>query len=288
MRPDRPRVSVLMPAYNADATIVEAVTSVLAQTMSEVELIVADDGSTQPISEVLGEVADERLRIVRRQRNGGVSAARNSALAVAQAPVVAQLDADDYWRPDHLEHLLPAFDDPAVGLAYANTEIVGCLEADCRISSRTPDDGLPEWVGDSALQPVNDLDLLYRENPMVASAVAMRTDAVRRVRGYPEWLRVGEEYLVYIRLMRDGWRFAYVDRRSATYRWPEPGRGVTFDARRNAREVTKLFAILALTSAPNSAMYSRLAQEAMGLVKAYIPTALRRGARDAATRLRPQ
>jgi glycosyltransferase involved in cell wall biosynthesis len=81
---DRPRVSVLMPAYNAEATIREAVASVLGQTVSEVELIVADDGSREPTSHVLGEIADTRLQIVRRQRNGGVSAARNSALAIAR------------------------------------------------------------------------------------------------------------------------------------------------------------------------------------------------------------
>jgi glycosyltransferase involved in cell wall biosynthesis len=271
MQPTEPRVSVLMPAYNAEQTIVEAVGSVLGQTVSDLELIVADDGSAQPTQELLREIDDRRLRIHRRPRNGGVSAARNSALQLARSPLVAQLDADDYWHPDHLEHLLPAFEDPSVGLAYANAELIGCPYADLRIAARTPGDGLPDWVGDRARQPVNDLRLLYRANPMVASAVAMRTDAVRGVKGYPEWLRVGEEYLVYIRLRRAGWRFAYVDRCTVGFRWPEPGRGVTFDRRRNAREVSKLFAMLALTSAPSMAIYSRLAREALGMAKAYAP-----------------
>jgi glycosyltransferase involved in cell wall biosynthesis len=286
MPAESPRISVLMPAYNAQATIRQAVDSVLSQTVSEIELIVADDGSREPTAQVLGEVADARLQVVRRQRNGGVSAARNSALALARAPLIAQLDADDYWHPDHLEHLLASFEDPAIGLAYANTEIIGCPEADRRIAARAPDDGLPEWVGDSALQPVNDLGLLYGGNQMVASAVAMRTDAVRKIGGYSEWLHVGEEYLLYIRLMRAGWRFAYVDRPTAVYRWPEPGRGVTFDTRRNSREVTKLFAVLALTSAPNKAMYCRFAREVVGLAKAYAPMSLRRVAHGAVTQLR--
>ncbi len=260
-----------MPAYNAEETIVEAVGSVLCQTVSDLELIVADDGSAQPSHELLREIDDGRLRIHRRLRNGGVSAARNSALQLTRAPLVAQLDADDYWHPDHLEHLLPAFEDPSVGLVYANAELIGCPDADRRIAARTPGDGLPEWVGDRARQPVNDLRLLYRANPMVASAVAMRADAVRSVKGYPEWLHVGEEYLVYIRLRRAGWRFAYVDRCTVGFRWPEPGRGVTFDRRRNAREVSKLFAMLALTSAPSMAIYSRLAHEVLDMAKAYAP-----------------
>jgi glycosyltransferase involved in cell wall biosynthesis len=263
-------VSVLMPAYNAQETIVEAVSSALAQTVAEIELIVVDDGSRLPVADVLSGIADERLRIFSRSRNGGVSAARNSGLALARAPLVAQLDADDRWYPDHLERLLPAFEDPAVGLAYANAELVeaGVVVAH-RVAQRKPHDELPAWVADRALQPVNDLALLYRGNPVVASAAAMRTDPVRAVGGYPEWLKVGEEYYIYIHLLHAGWRFAYIDRCTVTFRMPEPGRGVTFDTRRNAREVTKLFAVLAFTSAPNAALYSRLGRELIGLAKVY-------------------
>ncbi len=279
-----PRVSVLMPAYNAASTIAEAVASALAQTVEEIEVIVADDASTEPVAAALAEIADDRLQIVRRARNGGVSAARNSALAVARAPLIAQLDADDYWRPDHLEQLLPAFADPQVGLAYANVEIVGFPASDRWIAHRTPDDGLPDWISDRAIHPVNDLRLLYRANPIPSPAVVMRSDAVRAVGGYPEWLRVGEEYLVYIRLRRAGWRFAYVDRRSAVYRWAEPGRGVTFDARRNSREEAKLFAVLALSSPPNAAILARLGVEVLDLVRTHVPAsaALARRLRAAA------
>jgi glycosyltransferase involved in cell wall biosynthesis len=263
-------VSVLMPAYNAAATIAEAVSSALAQTIGELEVIVADDGSLEPVAGALAGIADERLRIVRRPHNGGVSAARNSALAIARAPLVAQLDADDRWQPDHLEHLLPSFADPAVGLAYANVEIVGFPESDRWIAERVRDDGLPRWISDRAIHPVNDLRVLYRGNPIPAPAVVMRTEAVRGAGGYPEWLTVGEEYLLYIRLRRAGWRFAYVDRRSAIYRWPEPGRGVTFDQRRNSRQQAKLFAALALSSRPDPAIFARLGRELLGMGKTYV------------------
>lgn len=283
-----PRVSVLMPAYNASATIAQAVSSALAQSVEEIEVIVADDGSPVPAADALSEIADTRLRVVRRQQNGGVSAARNSALQVARAPLVAQLDADDYWHPDHLEHLLPAFADRAVGLAYANVEIVGFPQSDRWIAVRTPGDGRPAWISDRAIHPVNDLRVLYRANPIPAPAVVMRSDAVRAVGGYPEWLRVGEEYLLYIRLKQSGWRFEYVDRRSASYRWPEPGRGATFNARRNSREETKLFLALALSSRPNAAIFTRLGRELVDLVETHVPAsvALGRGLRASARRVR--
>lgn len=286
--PSTPRVSVLMPAYNASATVAEAVASTLAQTMGELEVIVVDDGSAEPIADALTGIDDERLRIVRRAINGGVSAARNSGLAVAHAPLIAQLDADDWWRSDHLEYLLPAFEDPAIGLAYANMELVGFSPSTRWIAARTPDDGLPAWISDRAIHPVNDLRLLYRANPIPAAAAVMRTEAVRAVGGYPEWLSVGEEYLLYIRLRRAGWRFAYVDRPSAIYRWPEPGRGATFDARRNARQEAKLFAALALSSSPDAAIFARLGRELVDVMKTHVPVtvAVSRRARTLLRRLR--
>src|SRR5919198_1899052 len=121
----RPRVSVLIPAYNSPPLIVEAVGSALGQTIGEVEVIVSDDGSTEPVAERLGSVQDKRLRVIRSERNRGIAAARNVALAAAAAPFVAQLDHDDFWREDHLEGLLPALSETGIGLAYANAEIIG-------------------------------------------------------------------------------------------------------------------------------------------------------------------
>jgi glycosyltransferase involved in cell wall biosynthesis len=267
-----PRVSILVPAWNAAATVVEAVTSALAQTVPDIEVIVSDDGSAAPVSEALADVHDDRLRIIRSGQNRGVSVARNAALAVARAPVVAQLDADDYWLPDHLEHLLPALSAPTTGLAYSNVEVVehpGGL--DRWIAERVPDDGFPVWVSDRTIHPVNDLAKLFRANPIPSPAVIMRTDAVRAVGGYPPWLTVGEDYLLYIRLRRAGWRFAYVDRRSAVYRWPNASRGASFDRRRHARQGVKLFAALAVQMPREHSVRARLRSELKQLVGTHVP-----------------
>ena len=269
-----PRVTVITPAYNAGATLLESVTSALAQTIAEIEVIVVDDGSDQPAADALTGVDDRRLRIFRTRQNQGVSAARNAALRAARAPVVAQLDADDLWRPDHLEGVLPAFEDPTVGMAYTNVEIIGTPLLDRAIAVRTPDDGLPRWVSDRAQHPVDDLQRLYSVNPIPAPGAVMRTGAVRAVGGYPRWLSVGEEYFVYIKLKRAGWRIAYVDRMSAVYRWPEPGRGVSFDARRGARENLKLFSVLMLSSPGEPAIRRRLTGELRNVVKTHVPASV--------------
>jgi glycosyltransferase involved in cell wall biosynthesis len=271
------RVTVIMPAYNASETVAEAVKSALAQTMENLEVVVVDDGSSEPVADSLLDIQDQRLRIIRTESNRGVSAARNTALAVVRSPVVAQLDADDFWRTDHLEGLLPALDDPAVGLAYSNAEIIGA-KLQHAIVTWTPGDERPSSMNDRSLHPVNDLSRLYRVNPIPAPAVIMRTAAIRAIGGYPSWLTVGEEYYVYIKLRRAGWLFAYVDRPSAVYRAPEPDRGASYDLRHNARQSIKLFTVLALRS-PNSAILRRLGGEIANLFVLYVPAAIPVGRR---------
>jgi glycosyltransferase involved in cell wall biosynthesis len=271
----RPRVSVLIPAYNSPPEIVQAVTSALAQTIGDVEVIVSDDGSALPVAERLASVRDKRLRIIRSARNGGIAAARNAALAAAAAPIVAQLDHDDFWRDDHLEWLLPALSEPSIGLAYANAEIIGHPDGlDRWIAVRTPGDGLPGWLSDPSIHPVNDLTTLYRGNPIPALSVVMRTDAVRAVGGYPRGLDIATDYALYIRIRRAGWRFAYVDRPSAVYRWPEPQRGASFNRRRGHRHELRLFAGLALREPRNTAIRARLVKEIKNVVAAHVPRPL--------------
>src|SRR5829696_2917833 len=108
-----PRTSVVMPAYNAHGTVRAGVESALAQTVSDLEVIVVDDGSDHPIADTLADVHDDRLRVLRHPRNRNSPAARNTALAAARAPLISQLDADDLWEPNYLERVLPFFDDPA-------------------------------------------------------------------------------------------------------------------------------------------------------------------------------
>jgi glycosyltransferase involved in cell wall biosynthesis len=263
----------MMPAYNAERTIGDAIASALAQTMADLEVIVVDDGSTHPVAAALEKVGDERVRILRSAANRGVSAARNSALAAARAPVVAQLDADDLWKDTHLEGVLGEFEDQTVGLAYANAEVIGHPRG-AKLWIPSPDSDETSVQGPGVSHPVNDLDTLYRGNPIPAAAVAMRTRAARAAGGYPEWLRVGEDYLLYIRLMQAGWRFAYVDRVSAVYRWPEPGRGATYNRRRNAREQLKLLLALLSDSPREPVLRSQLPRHLTAIVRTHVPGSL--------------
>jgi len=103
-RLSQPLVSIVIPVYNRADLIGDTVKSCLAQTYDPFEVIVVDDRSSDDIDAALAPFADERrVRVVRHERNQGVSAARNSGVQAARGDYVAFLDSDDAWQPTKLE-----------------------------------------------------------------------------------------------------------------------------------------------------------------------------------------
>jgi glycogen synthase len=215
-----PLISVLMAARDADDTIRGSVESVLAQAEERLELIVIDDGSRVPLAELLGDVRDARLSILRHSRSRGVQAARNTGLVKARGPFIAQLDADDVWLPEYASAVLPEFEDPSVGLAYSNSRILGHPA------------GQELYIEDASVHPMDRFPKFAEQNPVPSLTATMRAEALRGVGGWRSWLRQAFDYDVYARLIMAGWRFAYVDRPLGWYRWPEPSRGMSYDQRR--------------------------------------------------------
>lgn len=122
-----PSVSVIMPCYNAAAHLHTSVASVQAQTFTDWELVIVDDGSTDDSWQRLQDLAaaDARIRIFR-QANAGAAAARNHALRQARGDYTAFLDADDTWHPDFLQTMTAALDaNPDAGIAYCGWQNIG-------------------------------------------------------------------------------------------------------------------------------------------------------------------
>jgi glycosyltransferase involved in cell wall biosynthesis len=115
-------VSVIMPAYNGQAYIREAIESILAQTYSPLEIIVVDDGSPTSMEEAVFGYGP-RVRYLRKE-NGGTASARNAGWRAASGEYIALLDQDDLWLPRKLELQIPRFaEDPRIGLVTAWMEV---------------------------------------------------------------------------------------------------------------------------------------------------------------------
>lgn len=98
------RISIIVPVYNAEKHLEDAIKSVLEQTYSEFELIAVNDGSTDRSLEILQQFTDQRVRIINKE-NTGVSDARNAAIKAAKGEFVCFLDADDYYSPHYIQRM---------------------------------------------------------------------------------------------------------------------------------------------------------------------------------------
>lgn len=127
------KVSIVIPTYNRADRVCDSISSVLAQTEKDLELIVVDDGSTDNTRQVIENIPDSRVRYIWRP-NGGPAAARNTGLDHAQGDFIAFLDSDDYWPHSYLEKMLSALQTyPDYGMAYASIVQVNAQGQSSRI-----------------------------------------------------------------------------------------------------------------------------------------------------------
>ncbi len=211
-----PEVSVIMPVYNAAQTVAASIASVLAQSFPHFELIAIDDGSRDASLSVLIDLAarDPRIKVVGR-KNGGVSSARNLGVEMAQAPIIAFLDADDLWEPEKLAyHVALHRDDPALAASYARiafidgnaTSVAGArtLSSLCPHSPRLVD--------------------VLGENPVcTASNFVVRRDWILHAGGFDTRLNHAEDQDFVARIVSRGGRIEGVDAVLTGYRFSPDG-----------------------------------------------------------------
>lgn len=233
--PAAPRTSVVIPTYNRARFLLEALSSVLAQSRAPLEIIVVDDGSTDDTHEVVQSFGNRVIYI--HQTNAGVSAARNTGIAAARGEFIAMLDSDDIWEPDHLQVTEAVLDAaPDVALVFTNySELRGAerhegpLERkslfsafrrwDLRLS-----DGLKEeaeaTIGSDSLRYSrgNAAALLYFGNFILCSTVNCRRTALQATGGFRVGWSFCEDWDLFLRMARAG-NFAYVERTTMLYRY---------------------------------------------------------------------
>lgn len=114
----KPLISVVIPVYNREKTILRALNSVFGQTYSNIEVIVVDDGSTDATAQVVSNCADERVRLISLSNNQGANKARNTGILEAKGEYIAFQDSDDEWLADKLERQLAYMRKTAVEAVY--------------------------------------------------------------------------------------------------------------------------------------------------------------------------
>jgi glycosyltransferase involved in cell wall biosynthesis len=207
-----PKVSVVIPTYERAGKVEIAIESVLAQTFSDLEVIVVDDGSTDGTGQILREKFGNRIHYYA-QANQGVSVARNQGLKQARGEWIAFLDSDDLWEKQKLEWQFKALErfSPQCGACYTDTRLFNHPE------TRTLFQMADESYRHATEMGVNAeaLRLLVRPGGagMVIhlSSLLARSDVLRKTRGFDPKLRYSEDSEFMFRLaMLTG--FCYVNR----------------------------------------------------------------------------
>jgi glycosyltransferase involved in cell wall biosynthesis len=213
-----PTVAVIIPVYNGARYVRRAIESALAQTRPADEVIVLDDASTDATN-ALARAVSPAVRVIRHERNGGLSAARNTAVRAAAGEWVALLDSDDWWGPTRLaEQLALVTACPDLDFVFADFAHfapdgtpgqwqggTGPLMRARRLTL-TPAAGGWELTG-----PVAD-DLIRNMSYIHPSTVLMRRTVFDRVGWFAEDVRAAEDLEMWIRIAAAGCRFGYVDR----------------------------------------------------------------------------
>lgn len=198
-----PLVSIIIPAYNVATFIGETLESVFAQTFTNYEVIVINDGSpdTEALEAVLEPFA-ARLRYLK-QANAGASAARNHGLRVATGEFIAFLDADDVWLPSYLAEQLEF-------LRQRKCELV-C--ADALLFGESPQAGQTYMETLMATAPsegeVTFLELIKGERSLITSGIVVRRDLLLETGPFDEALHNAQDFDLWLRFARRGGRLAY-------------------------------------------------------------------------------
>jgi glycosyltransferase involved in cell wall biosynthesis len=214
---DRP-ITAIIPLYNGAEYIEEALNSVLTQTLPPAKINVVDDGSTDNGPEIVERMARHHNISLIRKQNGGQSSARNLGAAHAQTPLIALLDQDDVWYPNHLEELIKPFREkryPELGWVYSNLDEV---DRRGRMVTRSCLDQKPEIQ-----HPKRSLvGCLTTDMFILPTSCLISRQAFETAGGFDERLIGYEDDDLFLRLFRLGYDNVYISRALARWRiFPE-------------------------------------------------------------------
>ncbi len=206
-----PKISIIIPAFNAENHINQAITSALSQSYNNIEVIVVDDGSSDNTVKIVKSFTDERLKLLENEENRGVSYSRNRAIEEASGMWIALLDADDWYAPNRLEKLVP----------IALSENADLLADDIyfiREKESSPWSTFLLEIGKpfETLKQISTSDFIQSINPFLGipsfgytKPLIKREFLLNNGIKYDENLQLSEDFLLYLECLCHGARFLF-------------------------------------------------------------------------------
>jgi glycosyltransferase involved in cell wall biosynthesis len=200
-----PQISVVIPVYNGEKTIEETIGTVLAQTFTDFELIIINDGSQDKTKEIVEQIIDPRIKLYS-YANGGLAASRNRGITKAEGEYISFIDADDLWTKDKLASQYAALQaHPQAAVAYSGTDWID--ESSNFIRQASP----PSASG-------NIYGVLLLSNIVGSGSNALiKQEALLMVGNFDESLKASEDWDLFIRLAAK-YEFIRVDSSQILYR----------------------------------------------------------------------
>ena len=196
---DAPKVSVIIPAYNIAPYIVETLNSVFAQTYTDYEIIVVNDGSkdSAELETALAPFFDKI--IYAKQANAGASVARNSAISLSRGEILAFLDGDDIWLPNFLESQVKFLEKENFEMVYADAEIFGnALFEGKSFMKDSPSSG-----------KVTTESLITGECNVITSGTILKKDLLEKFGNFDVNIPRSQDFDLWFRLAKSGTRIGY-------------------------------------------------------------------------------
>lgn len=195
--------SVIMPAYNAERYIREAIESVLAQTYENFELIVVNDCSNDGTADIIAEYSrsDSRIRVFSQKKNYGCAAARNLAIEKSRGRYLAFIDSDDIWAGNKLAVQISRLESGHADLVYTSYEMV---------------DSRGEAIKTRRLPPRTTLDMLLKENYICFSSVLLYSRTAKKYKMHSVFFH--EDYCFLLELLKDALVFSGEEQMLVKYR----------------------------------------------------------------------
>jgi len=201
-----PFISVLMPAYNAEKYIGEAIESVLNQIFTDFELLIINDGSTDRTEKIILSYNDNRIRYIKNEKNIGVSATRNKGIELAKGKYCALLDADDIALPQRFKK--------QVDFLETHTDHVLCGSWAYLINSKGKKTGRIKFIDNDNLLKISYLF----SNALINPSVMLRTEILKKIKFRQEFLAAGD-FDLFLRIVDSGLKIANIPEFLVKYRW---------------------------------------------------------------------